>query len=294
MPKQREKTSLSDLDGLEPFRAGSYTGETERHRALAGFGLTESRYGQDLRMEPHAHRLPFVHLVLEGVGREEFGPTAGEFIKGQIAFHPSRSRHITAWKAGSAGFAVEIGAERAAELDAWGLLPSGPVAVPIGLLSAQMLSVRRELYRTDDAAALAAESLLLEILGELRRVPGVTRGNHAPAWLLRAREMVCDTYAGAPPELGQIAAAVGVHPVSLARAFRRHFGETVGDCVRRRRVEAACRQVATTERTLTDIALEAGFADQAHFTRTFRRQIGMTPSEYARQFRRAPKLFRSG
>jgi AraC family transcriptional regulator len=257
-------------------------------------------------MEPHAHSLPFVHMVLAGIAREDFGPTAGEFAAAQIAFHPSGSRHTTAWKAGSTGFAVEFGAQRTAKLDAWGLLPSGPISVPVGFLSALMAAMRREMDRTDEpVAALAIDSLLLELLAELRRLGGnggtvsalpdaaTAPGKAAPPWLLKAREMVCDTYV-APPELEQIATVVGVHPVSLARAFRRHFGETVGDCVRRRRIEAACQQMVATDAALTHIAFEAGFADQAHFTRTFQRHIGMPPSEYARQFRRSAKLTRAG
>jgi AraC family transcriptional regulator len=169
-----------------------------------------------------------------------------------------------------------------------------------------MAAMRREMDRTDEpVAALAIDSLLLELLAELRRLGGnggtvsalpdaaTAPGKAAPPWLLKAREMVCDTYV-APPELEQIATVVGVHPVSLARAFRRHFGETVGDCVRRRRIEAACQQMVATDAALTHIAFEAGFADQAHFTRTFQRHIGMPPSEYARQFRRSAKLTRAG
>src|SRR5262249_21772677 len=74
-----------------------------------------------------------------------------------------------------------------------------------------------------------------------------------------------------------VAAAVGIHPVHLARVFRYHFGATLGDYVRRLRVEFAARQLITTEETLAGIALAAGFSDQSHFTRTFKRQTGMTP-----------------
>ncbi len=46
------------------------------------------------------------------------------------------------------------------------------------------------------------------------------------------------------------------------------------------RIEFACRELEMTQKTMAAIALEAGFADQAHFSRTFRRLIGVSPREY--------------
>jgi AraC family transcriptional regulator len=83
----------------------------------------------------------------------------------------------------------------------------------------------------------------------------------------------------------EVAAAVGMHPVHLAREFRRHFGCAPGEYIRRLRVEFACRRLASTDTPLIEVALSAGFADQSHFTRTFRRQMRMTPGEFRRRFR---------
>ena len=87
-------------------------------------------------------------------------------------------------------------------------------------------------------------------------------------------------------KLKEVASAVGVHPVHLAREFRRHFHCTAGDFVRRTRVEFACRKISESEASLSDIALSAGFYDQSHFTNTFRRFTGMTPAAYREAMRR--------
>ena len=84
--------------------------------------------------------------------------------------------------------------------------------------------------------------------------------------------------------LEEIAAVAGVHPVHLASVFRRHYGCTVGDAVRRLRIDYACRQLARSEVSLAEIALDAGFASQSHFTRTFRRLTGTTPAQYRKIF----------
>jgi AraC family transcriptional regulator len=51
------------------------------------------------------------------------------------------------------------------------------------------------------------------------------------------------------------------------------------------RIEDACRRLATSDAPLVAIALDAGFADQSHFAKTFKRQTGMTPAEYRRSVR---------
>jgi AraC family transcriptional regulator len=106
-------------------------------------------------------------------------------------------------------------------------------------------------------------------------LPGV------PRWLQAVRDRLADGCLD-PPSLAELAAGASVHPNHLAAAFRRHFGDTVGGFVRRRRVELACRMLTATRTPLAEVALRTGFADQSHFTRTFRRLVGVTPAAYRR------------
>ena len=71
-----------------------------------------------------------------------------------------------------------------------------------------------------------------------------------------------------------------MHPVHLAQTFRKFYRCTIGDYVRSLRIEFACRQLAATNMPLSQIALLAGFADQSHFTRTFKETLGVPPSRY--------------
>jgi len=71
-------------------------------------------------------------------------------------------------------------------------------------------------------------------------------------------------------------------PAHLMRSFRRHFRCSMGEYVRRRRIREAQRLLADDDTPLARIALQAGFYDQSHFTRTFKRLTRMTPSEYRR------------
>lgn len=135
-----------------------------------------------------------------------------------------------------------------------------------------------ELASNDDTALVAAEGLALELLVELSREP-IPRVTRSAPWLLQADELVHEVYA-TRFSIGDIAAAVGVQPATLARAYRRTFGCTVGERIRRLRVNHAAAALVETREPLSTIALNAGFYDQPHFTNIFRRYVGVTPAGY--------------
>lgn len=125
-------------------------------------------------------------------------------------------------------------------------------------------------------------SMMLEALSELGRLnekPAVA----APAWLRQARSLLHDRFSE-NLALDEIAASVGVHPAHLARSFHRCYGSTVGEYQRRLRVEYASRQLSETQTSILSIALTAGSADQAHFSRTFRNHTGLTPARFRAAF----------
>jgi len=134
----------------------------------------------------------------------------------------------------------------------------------------------RELRQPAPCSLLAIEGLALELLAGAVRPAGAQADK--PAWLERAHELVVETFAQ-PLTLGGVAASVGAEPARLSTAFRRRFGQSLGEYVRTLRVEYV-RAALATDRPLADIACAAGFADQAHCTRIFKRRTGLTPGAY--------------
>lgn len=133
-----------------------------------------------------------------------------------------------------------------------------------------------ELDRPDDVTPLAVEAAALELVARVARSGAP---EHRPAWLARARDYVHDAYAESV-SLAEVAAAIGVEPDRLARGFRRAYGEPLAAYLRRVRIEAAASMLLTTDRPISQIAGDVGFADQAHLTRWFSRYLGTTPGRY--------------
>jgi AraC family transcriptional regulator len=142
------------------------------------------------------------------------------------------------------------------------------------------------MQRLDSAAPLVIEGLLLELVASASRLRDTGTESGRPHWLEEARDRI---HAELPlrPSLSTLAQSVGVHPVTLARAFRQAFGCTVGEYIRNLRIERAAHQLTGTELSLAEIALAAGFSDQSHFSNLFRHHTGLSPSKFRRVVRTA-------
>lgn len=80
--------------------------------------------------------------------------------------------------------------------------------------------------------------------------------------------------------LEMLAGVGGVHPMHLARAYRKCYGRSVNEALRENRLRAATRCLVRTDLPLAEIALTSGFYDRSHFTNMFQRYVGFTPGEY--------------
>jgi len=69
----------------------------------------------------------------------------------------------------------------------------------------------------------------------------------------------------------------------FAHAFKATFGVTVGHYIRQRRVERAQQLMLMSRQPLSQIAIDCGFADQAHYCRVFRDVVGLSPNVWRRQ-----------
>jgi AraC family transcriptional regulator len=145
-------------------------------------------------------------------------------------------------------------------------------------------SLAKELRNIDAVSSLVFESLLLHALASRFRKYDTADGSKVPSWLFEARELLRERFAESVT-MECVASEVGIHPVNLSQEFKRHFKSTPGNYLRKLRVDFASRQLSQTSLPLVEIAMAAGFADQAHFSRAFRERTGLTPSEYRRRHR---------
>ena len=137
--------------------------------------------------------------------------------------------------------------------------------------------ILRELRIMDTASALSVEGLAFELMGEMLREKQRRGGPIEPACLHAASEFLHDNFSK-PIRLRDVAGAAGVHPAHLAKLFRRFRHCSVGEYLRLLRLRWALGAISASRIPIAQIALEAGFCDQAHFSNVCKRVTGISPS----------------
>ena len=84
-------------------------------------------------------------------------------------------------------------------------------------------------------------------------------------------------------KIRDLAKLAGLSESIFKRNFANIFGMPPGAFIQITRINAARKLLETTDKLLSDIAIETGFFDQSHMTRAFKKERGISPSEYRRQ-----------
>ena len=137
---------------------------------------------------------------------------------------------------------------------------------------------------TVEAVTTALGHLLVRHAGVEQPRPVRIRGGLSGAAKRRVLELIAAAL-DARLTIERLAREVGLSPAHFARAFKETMGRAPHQYLLALRLERARRLLETTQATLSDIAQRTGFADQAHFTRLFKRVFGTTPGALARRLR---------
>lgn len=193
--------------------------------------------------KPTQHPFALVYNPSGTDHRDRFVDPGGRFLG--IAFDPDVSCGIEA----SSPFGVEGGARASASR-------------LTGLLVA-------------NADPLDIEQAALDLVGDVAGWEGEAR---MPRWLRAVREAIHEAIDDGRSSVQSIADDIGIHPVHLSRTYRRAYGHGPATAIQLERLGRVAEDMAG-EATLAELALDHGFADQAHLSRSFRTHWGVTPSQ---------------
>lgn len=264
------------------FRPGEFYGDLQ-HSTLGGTfdirRLTATRSEEEVAT--HRHDDAHFVLVLSGVYISSAQHAPARSSAPTLVYNPAGTTHRDRFLDGKGRFmalsldpAVLAGAEEISAAQEQAVVLSHTAAM------ASAFRVARELVWGADPALLEAGAW--ELLANLARGPSMVSG-HLPPWAHLAYEALMDTASDCHLRIADLAAALGVHPVHLARVFRKAWGCSPGELLRWRRVERAMGLLRRKELTIAEIALAVGFADQSHMNRAFQAQCGMTPCGFRRR-----------
>lgn len=255
-------------------------GRVVRTERVGELTLTESLYPPGSSLPPHIHEQACFGFVLQGEYSEEY-PSTGVACRGRcIFFRPPRLVHSNRFeRPGARCFYVEVSPPWLEHVRECCDIVHEPLVS--GGMKLEWVATRmyRQWQTLDDAGRLDLEGLALEAAAEFARARCAGSVRQRPAWVTEVHELLRIRFAEAL-RLRDIARVVGVHPVHVCKQFRHHYRVTIGDFLRSCRIEFACEQLRSSKLPIADIALDAGFAHQSHFTSVFKRLTGMSPREY--------------
>lgn len=277
--KLKVAVKVEGIDDAFCFQSKELAGEVLQRRSVGPFTLSEQVYAAGSKLEEHVHRHALLTFVVEGTMRETCSGQVNMCRPGALRFLPAGELHANEFESAVRCLHVSIGREIMDALERRSLLPSK--ASEIRGLGATWLANRlyAEFSRADQASAIALEGVILEILAEIARSqvkPDVTL---APRWLRHATEIV-ETRFLERLSLADIASEVGVHYVHLSRQFHKYNRCTIGELIRKRRIQYASHLLAHSQTPLAEIALICGFSDQSHLSFLFKRYMGLSPSKF--------------
>ncbi|HEY0050017.1 MAG TPA: AraC family transcriptional regulator [Pyrinomonadaceae bacterium] len=257
-----------------------------KHHQTGDMNFCEVLYPPQLRQARHTHKFASFSYVLSGSYAESLERRTHRRLPSTVVFHPPAESHAVEFENDVRILSVEFSFEKLSDISRQSVIFEASANCRSEKTNWLGERIYQEFQRMDAFSMLAIEGLILELLAEASRARVGADEKGSPQWLRQSKDFLHANFTESFT-LEEIARVADVHPVHLSRVFREKFGCTIGEYVRRLRVEFASRQILSTEESLGGIAHAAGFSDQSHFNKTFKTAFGLTPAEYRKTFRRS-------
>jgi AraC family transcriptional regulator len=260
------------------LKAGEFYGQVPKKRNISALTLSEVVHQKRVSVPQHSHELGHFQLLLDGSYSENCGGRDISLQPMTISWHrPGIIHKDEIGHQGGRFFMIEMQPSSIEKLKEFAGLPDDFYARhdPLVWLGYRLY---HEFKNWQFCSELVAEGITLEMLAHSVRKPRINE-KQPPAWLLRIVEKLNEEFTE-NFSTEQLASEARVHPVHLAAVFRQFYHETMGEYVQKLRVDHASRLLFDKELPLSEIALSTGFSDQSHFTRIFKRLVGVTPGAF--------------
>jgi AraC-like DNA-binding protein len=262
---------------MQALEKGTYSGRVLDLSQADGLlaGATSYQDGDDSALA-HFHENPHLSFVLQGGGIEKRGYSEVERSPGQIMFFHAGEPHQSISKLFPAkNINLEIESTFLREnATTESIVNSSIIKNPNAKFI--MLKIYKELLAEDNFSACSIKMLLLNLI---HTGSGREPRTDPPAWMNIVSELLNDRW-NENLTLNDLAAAARVHPITISKYFPKYFSCTLGEYMRRLKIERSLYLIKASSFSLTEIAFECGFSDQSHFTRTFKNLTGFLPNRY--------------
>jgi AraC family transcriptional regulator len=267
---------------MEQLQTGQFYGQTTETMNLDGVTLTDTEYTKD-KVDWHYHKNAYFTFILQGKLIEGNKKETYNCSAGTLLFHNWQEPHFNLKPAGfTRGFHIEMEQQWMDNFSFQLNKLQGSIRILDTDLKLLLYKIFKETKINDDATPISLHGLLLQTLAGLQSNQE-TSFKSKPLWVNKVNEILHDRFSE-KLSLNDLSGTLGIHPVHLSRDFSKHFHCSIGEYVRKLKIEKALSLLSNKNNSLLDITFECGFSDQSHFIRSFKEITGINPLAYRKLF----------
>lgn len=254
-----------------------YLGNTKKiFNNTQGIAVVETEYQNKVYEGWHSHNNAHITLFLKGgttEKRKNFSETVGP---GSLLFYHSDELHLnqdTLFP--SKNINIEINENLLKELQISEAIIEKSVQNTT-LTKFLVLKIFKECLVADTFSGDTITMLFAQLSNSNSHLE---RFEKSPFWVKSLNELLNDCW-NENPNLQDLAQVLNLNPITISKHFPKYFGCTLGEYMRRIKINRSLSLIESNKTNLTEIGFECGFADQSHFIRTFKNQTGFLPKQF--------------
>ncbi|MEQ9466098.1 MAG: AraC family transcriptional regulator [Ekhidna sp.] len=231
--------------------------------------VTQTHYEKGLHMPPHTHEFSAISLILKGGFQELIDGDSREVCRAKTLIKPAHVLHSDHYDDDCSILCIYLKDESIIDTKARDVLKEWTGMYGINwntfqpYFNTESLKERKQIINS-----------FLAHLGTSKNA-----SDEIPEWIYHIKSYL-DLNFTQNIQTSELADKYGIHPVYLARVFRKYYGLSIKDYIKSLRIRNSIASIFEKKQSLSQIAVGNGFADQSHFIRNFKQEVGTTPKGF--------------
>ncbi len=263
--------------------SGNYFGlKVEKVFSSDNISIIDSLYLSNSILSAHEHDTFHLVLVKNGMYEECFLKQKRILEKGDLIIHPGFQQHENKiFKNNTSVLNIEVSSEW---MNKFGFDNNYNIENRIfqGAITKHLHDLLCIYANNFHCNYIEIESLLIDIFDNIKQQTIKLDGTNRI--ISRVKSFLQEADVDTKYSLQDIGINLNIHPIYLSRLFKEKTGMTIGEYIRKIKLDKACKDLAYSKSTITEIALSSGFYDQSHFIRVFKQNFGTSPLKFRKQF----------
>lgn len=265
---------------MQTLQKGKFFGISTEQYQIGEITIVHSSFHNFSNCPWHYHNNAHFAFTIKGTLTETHKRKEIELSPGCLMYNHSQEQHCNSnYSESVSALQIDIEDDWFNTYDTMYSRLEGVHILESPLLKQIFFKLFNEVNAFDEASPIAIEYLLVHAI-ELMLSSQKTKECNKPDWVNKLTDLL-RSKCSEKLTLTVVAMELNLHPVYLCQQFPLFFNCSFGEYIRKLRIEKAVQYMLKREEmSLTEISYDCGFADQSHFIRTFKNNVGVTPFNF--------------